>query len=83
MEDGILLYAWADQVAKAAALLDEYGREMREWPPHVMARDGGLEAWEERMRESLRNPGVLKETAEAQARMLKVVDLPFSNLTAS
>jgi hypothetical protein len=56
---------------------------MREWPPHVLARDGGLEAWEERMRESLRNPAVLKATAEAQARMLKVVDLPFSNLTAS
>ena len=35
------------------------------------------------MRESLRNPAVLKATAEAQARMLKVVDLPFSNLTAS
>jgi hypothetical protein len=83
LEDGIFLYAWADQVANAAAPLDEYVREMREWPPHVMAHDGGLEAWEERMRESLRNPGVLKATAEAQARMLKVGDLPFSNLTSS
>jgi hypothetical protein len=83
LEDGILLCAWADQTAKAAALLDEYVREIRKWPPHVMARDGGLEAWEERMRESLRNPSVLRATAEAQARSLKVGDLPFSNLTAS
>jgi hypothetical protein len=83
LEDGILLYAWADQVAEAATLLDEYVTEMREWPPHVMAHDGGVEAWEQRMRESLSKPGALKATAEAQARMLKLVDLPFSNLTAS
>jgi hypothetical protein len=83
LEDGILLYAWADQIAKAAALLDQYVREMRQWPPHVMARAGGLDAWEQRMRESLSNPSALNATAGAQAQILKVVGLPFSNLVAS
>ena len=79
-EDGILLFAWRGHGDRATALLNDYVEEMRRWPENVMARDGGLDSWRMKMLKDLAKPEVLRETVEAEARKLKVSDVPISQL---
>lgn len=79
-EDGILLFAWSGQREQAVGLLNEHTGGMRDWPENIMARYGGLDAWERKMLESIKNPENLQATVESQARELKVANLPSAQL---
>lgn len=79
-EDGIFLCAWAGRNGQGIALLNEYLKEMGDWPVNVMARYGGVDKWQTKMRETIANPEALQVKAEAQAHELKVNDLPTAQL---
>jgi hypothetical protein len=81
-EDGILLAAYSLHVDKAKGLLRDCVGEMGNWPAFVMERDGGIEAWERRMESWLKEPQSLRETADSQADLLRVTNLPVGRLLA-
>jgi hypothetical protein len=80
MKDAVSLLAWLNEPEKAHALAARYIAEARSWPDYVLTRDGGPIGFESTLSEIADSGEQHRQTVREQIEVLKLQDLPVSQL---
>lgn len=79
-EDAVSAYVWMGDQAEAVALADRYVEVAKRWPETVLAREGGVARWQEKLGALARAGDSLGDVVVDQIRLLKLDGLPVSKL---
>lgn len=81
-EDAVSLWAWLGEVEQGRLLASHTLAEAQEWPPHVLARFGGVGEWQKTLDALATDVDRVRGNVDRQVETYSLGKLPLSRLSA-
>lgn len=83
MEDAISVCAWLGELSESQVLIESYINEAKKWPADVLTRGGGIMGLNEKLNLLAVSGDLLRKNVNEQIELLKLGQLPESQLLIS